>query len=372
MADASTAKERQEEDVHPSSPSASSPSPAHDETPFSITIKFTPESYSQDWTFEPGTTFTDILMTATVAFPAYDWARCKAIPSRRAPALKPLLKSGDDDNVPLSPLASNTLKLMAPKITDLASLREASSAAAEAAAALETRRRARRRALKSHSTPRRQPQVHSLGSPQYTFHSIRPLQHLPNPARSQAFLERLAADPGIVATMRKHKFSVTLLTEMDPSEYTESTHEGTTRILGLNRNQGEVIELRLRTDAFDGYRDYRTIRMTLCHELAHNVHGPHDRNFWDLCHTIEREVVAADYTRSGRTVGEEEFAPERGGEQGEEEEFVDHAGWQGGSYVLGGAGEEGLSRREILARAAEKRTRERDGAAGDGSQGGRS
>ncbi|KAK3321395.1 WLM-domain-containing protein [Cercophora scortea] len=367
------------EDVHPSSSSASGASspPAGDEPPFSITIKFTPESYSQDWSFEPGTTFTEILMTATATFPAYDWARCKAIPTRRAPGLKPLYKSGDDDDVLLSPLASNTLKLMAPKITDLADLREAASAGAAAAAALESRRRARRHGLKFHHTPRRRMQVHSLNSPsaaQYTFQTIRPLQHLPNPARSQAFLERLAADPGIVATMRKHQFSVALLTEMDPSEYTESTHEGTTRILGLNRNQGEVIELRLRTDAFDGYRDYKTIRMTLCHELAHNVHSAHDRRFWDLCHLIEREVVAADYTRNGRTVGDEEFAPERAGSQGEgdEEEFVDHAGWHGGSYVLGGAGEQGLSRREILARAAEKRTRERDGGgpAGDGSQGG--
>ncbi|KAK1772652.1 WLM domain-containing protein [Phialemonium atrogriseum] len=169
--------------------------------------------------------------------------------------------------------------------------------------------------------------------------------------------------------MRKHQFSVGLLTEMDPAAHTSSSHEGTSRTLGLNRNRGEVVELRLRTDAYDGYRDYRTIRRTLCHELAHNVHGPHDRAFWDLCHQIEREVDAADWTSGGHTVGQDEFAPERGVE---EDEVMDHGGWAGGEFVLGGGGgssssgsgggrsnggAEPLSRREILARAAEERIR---------------
>lgn len=82
----------------------------------------------------------------------------------------------------------------------------------------------------------------------YTFHTIRPLAYLPNPEKSQRFLERLSDDAGIKASMRKHGFSVGLLTEMNPAEHT--THES--RTLGLNRNRGEVIELRLRTDAYDG------------------------------------------------------------------------------------------------------------------------
>src|SRR5271163_2998748 len=50
----------------------------------------------------------------------------------------------------------------------------------------------------------------------YTFHAIQPLPYLPDPERSRRFLERLAQDPGIKASMRKHKFSVGLLTEMNP------------------------------------------------------------------------------------------------------------------------------------------------------------
>lgn len=197
---------------------------------------------------------------------------------------------------------------------------------------------------------------------QYTFHTLRPLSYLPNPERSLRFLERLRDDAGIKAAMRTHKFSVPLLTEMDPAMHT--TQES--RTLGLNRNQGEVIELRLRTDAYDGYRDYKTIRNTLCHELAHNVWGPHDRNFWDLCKKIEREVARDDWQSGGRSVGNEEYYQP----SGQDEEVHDHGGWTGGEFTLGSAaagGEVvssasggsvsagGLSRREVLAKAAEER-----------------
>lgn len=184
---------------------------------------------------------------------------------------------------------------------------------------------------------------------------------------------------------------------MDPLTNTSSTHEGTTRLLGLNRNAGQVIELRLRTDAYDGYRAYNTIRATLCHELAHNVHGPHDRKFWDLCHQIEREVAAAS---AGRSVGEGAGSWEPSGEE-EEEDVPDHGGWTGGTFVLGGgeegagsgttagssgagsssggaggaaAGPGGLSRRDVIAKAAEERMkRAREGGSAppdDGAAGG--
>ncbi|PYI08712.1 WLM-domain-containing protein, partial [Aspergillus sclerotiicarbonarius CBS 121057] len=202
-------------------------------------------------------------------------------------------------------------------------------------------------------------------SSNYTFHRLLPLPHLPNPNKSLTFLERLRADPGIKSAMQKHKFSVPLLTEMDPAEHTTSE----SRTLGLNRNKGEVIELRLRTDAYDGYRDYRTIRKTLCHELAHCVFSEHDRDFWDLTAQIEREVERGDWTKSGRTVADQEFY-NPGDWEGVRENglVVDEEGWTGGEYVLGGQGGGGgsgraESRREVLAKAAEermKRDRERE------------
>lgn len=141
---------------------------------------------------------------------------------------------------------------------------------------------------------------------------------------------------------------------MDPVQHT--TRES--RTLGLNRNKGEVIELRLRTDAGDGYRDYKTIRNTLCHELAHNVWGEHDRNFWDLCGRIQKEVERDDWNSGGRSLGGESYyqpVTDRG-----MMEEVDHGGWSGGEYTLAGSGDAankhaGLSRRQILAQAAEER-----------------
>jgi len=217
----------------------------------------------------------------------------------------------------------------------------------------------------------------------YTFHTLLPLPHLPHPSHSLAYLTRLRADPGILAAMATHRFSVPLLTEMDPAAHT--THDA--RTLGLNRNKGEVIELRLRTDAGDGYRDYKTIRKTLCHELAHCVWAEHDGRFWELCASIEREVERADWRSGGRALTEEVFYNPEDRGAGGGEEHVDHGGWTGGEFVLGvggvtggtdaattaGAGAE-LSRRDILARAAEERIRkqkqidrERNNASGSSS-----
>lgn len=70
--------------------------------------------------------------------------------------------------------------------------------------------------------------------------------------------------------MNSHRFSVGLLTELAPHEHPE--------LLGLNSNQGQSIKLRIRTDRYDGFRNYRQIRRVLCHELAHNVWNDHDNN----------------------------------------------------------------------------------------------
>ncbi|KAL3494462.1 WLM domain-containing protein [Aspergillus germanicus] len=199
----------------------------------------------------------------------------------------------------------------------------------------------------------------SSASSNYTFHRLEPLQHLPNPSRSLTFLARLRDDPGIRAAMANHQFSVPLLTEMDPAEHTTSE----SRTLGLNRNKGEVIELRLRTDAYDGYRDYRTIRKTLCHELAHCVFSEHDRDFWDLTGQIEKEVERADWKHGGQRAGggdAEFYNPDDWEAERDGEHVADERGWVGSSQVLGGGspgGGGGGSMREVLARAAEERAR---------------
>lgn len=278
--------------------------------------------------------------------------------------LKPPFK---DPSLQLSSIADKKITLMGSTAAEASSIAQASSDAARFVNRVRPVQKVK--AYKTRDWKKEQEEA------QYTFTTLRPLPYLPNPARSLQFLQRLKDDAGIKAAMRKHKFTVPLLTEMNPVEHTQSNHEGTTRTLGLNRNQGEVIELRLRTDAYDGYRDYKTIRKTLCHELAHNVWGPHDRNFWDLCKQIEKEVEGADWRSGGHSLGDDEYYGE---------EVDDHGGWIGGEFVLGagsaGGAEsvgstssQGMSRREILAKAAEeriKRLREQGGqseGAGSGS-----
>lgn len=189
----------------------------------------------------------------------------------------------------------------------------------------------------------------------YTFATLRPLPHLHAPEKSLRFLERLRDDPGVKAAMRKHKFSVGLLTEMNPAEHT--THNGKT--LGLNRNRGEVIELRLRTDAYDGYRDYKTIRKTLAHELAHNVVGPHNAEFHALWNQIEKEIDRNDHSRGGHSLGAEEFY--NPADDAVDDFDEDDGGWEGGSYTLGGGTSVSaapMNTREIMARAAEDRMKQ--------------
>ena len=110
----------------------------------------------------------------------------------------------------------------------------------------------------------------SSTDPQYTFHRIEPLPHLPNPESARSLLTKLANDPAIRHVMRKHQFAVGVLTELAPHEQPH--------LLGLNVNAGQAIKLRLRTDRYDGFRTYKEVRRVLCHELTHNVWGDHDNN----------------------------------------------------------------------------------------------
>lgn len=277
--------------------------------------------------------------------------------------LKPPFK---DPTLPLSELTNKKITLMGSTTHEVNVLNHT----AAQAAAISARPKAKVSTAKAYATRDWKKEAEEA---QYTFTTLRPLPYLPNPSKSLAFLQRLKDDVGIKSAMRKHKFTVPLLTEMNPVEHTQSNHEGTSRTLGLNRNRGEVIELRLRTDAYDGYRDYKTIRNTLCHELAHNVHGPHDRNFWELCKQIEREVEGADYHKSGRSLndGDSYYGAD-------EEDIDDHGGWTGGDFVLGtsavGSSQSadaplgaGISRREVLAKAAEERMRRQRESGSDNS-----
>jgi hypothetical protein len=340
-----------------------------DESSLAITVHHHGEPH--DFTLSPESTLQDLssAITETLSVPPENQKiMISPKPGMQKP---PFTETPLTTLLPLQSTKKMKITLYGNTSTEITSLNESISTAQD-----RQRRRdqARSLALSKKSTSTRKPGSSQTSNP-YTFHTLRPLPNLPNPSRSLTFLTRLRDDPGILSTMKTHKFSVPLLTEMDPATHTTEN----SRTLGLNRNKGEVIELRLRTDAYDGYRDYRTIRKTLCHELAHCVFGEHDRDFWDLMARIEKEVERGDYwggkgrsvAGAGGSAGGDEFYNPEDWRVNADQVVADHGGWSGGEFVLGGSGsgsggtETGLSRREVLARAAEERMREK-GREGEG------
>lgn len=177
-----------------------------------------------------------------------------------------------------------------------------------------------------HEPAVRQDRAAESNSP-HTFEKLLPLEFLPNSLGALQILKRLRDDLGVKAVMHKYKWTVPVLTELDPASNTQRD----SKLLGLNRNHGQVIELRLRTDDYEGFRSYNSIRATLCHELTHNIYGEHNRDFWNFCKTLEREVIALDpFARQGNQLSNQEVY------QPAEMEHEDGGGWIGGSFVLGG------------------------------------
>lgn len=140
-----------------------------------------------------------------------------------------------------------------------------------------------------------------LSSPSpYTFRAFRALTEAeipgarPPPSEALALLKRLASDPGIVALMTNHRWTVGQLAELPPDG---KVGVSPVCVLGLNRNKGQEILLRLRTDDLKGWRQYNRIRETLVHELAHNVHSEHDSAFKIFNSQLLKECAAADWRR---------------------------------------------------------------------------
>ncbi|XP_022771728.1 uncharacterized protein LOC111314541 [Durio zibethinus] len=134
----------------------------------------------------------------------------------------------------------------------------------------------------------------------YIFCDFRTLQ-IPgvelHPPASEALkrMHMLASDPGIVAIMNKHRWRVGIMTEMAPVGYVGVTPKC---ILGFNKNHGEEISLRLRTDDLKGFRKYESIKKTLLHELAHMVFSEHDSNFYAFDKQLNEEAASLDWTKS--------------------------------------------------------------------------
>ncbi|KAJ8330926.1 hypothetical protein O5D80_000945 [Batrachochytrium dendrobatidis] len=137
---------------------------------------------------------------------------------------------------------------------------------------------------------------------------LRPLKRRQNVNTAQKLLERIYSD--VQPIMKLHNFRVGSLQEFYPTN---------PNLLGLNVNHGQVIRIRLR-HAFDDnqFLEFHDLIGTMLHELAHNVHGPHDAKFYKfldrLFDNYERSQDAGFRSNGnrlgGRHVTEDQFKKE--------------------------------------------------------------
>ena len=160
-------------------------------------------------------------------------------------------------------------------------------------------------------------------SSKYGFGKIETLPNLPEESQARKILETLAKDPGILACMAKHQWTVGALTELYPEG---KVGESPICVMGLNENKGQRIKLRIRTDDLTGFRKMLTIRKVLFHELAHNVHSEHNQDFFVLMRQIEKECNDLDWTQGEGLSNAATPVP---------------LPYQGGTYRLGGGGSNG-------------------------------
>ncbi|KAH0436138.1 hypothetical protein IEQ34_026458 [Dendrobium chrysotoxum] len=117
----------------------------------------------------------------------------------------------------------------------------------------------------------------------------------PPPSKALRIMHVLACDPGIIAIMNKHHWRVGIMTELAPVGYVGISPKC---VLGFNKNHGEEISLRLRTDDLKGFRKYESIKKTLLHELAHMVHSEHDAKFLALEKQLNEEAASLDWSKT--------------------------------------------------------------------------
>ncbi|KDN53152.1 WLM-domain-containing protein, partial [Tilletiaria anomala UBC 951] len=159
--------------------------------------------------------------------------------------------------------------------------------------------------------------------------------------RAASYLRRLANDQGVLHVMALHSYHVGVLTELLPHEHPN--------LLGLNENMGQRISLRIRTDRYDGFRDYATSRRVLMHELAHIEVHDHPPEFKELNSLLNAQLAAFERAqRDGSHLlsVDEVYEPESGGRS---------SGRQVGMFGQTREEEEREERRLRILRATEER-----------------
>jgi hypothetical protein len=121
----------------------------------------------------------------------------------------------------------------------------------------------------------------------------------PDKHKAMELLNKLRNDTAIRHIMKRRNWRVVTLKELDPS---------VNSILGYNKNKGQEIALRLRTDDYTGFRIYGSIRQVMLHELAHMVYTDHDNNFNELNSLLNKEYER--FTKGAKLSTDKFFQPQ--------------------------------------------------------------
>jgi DNA-dependent metalloprotease WSS1 len=106
---------------------------------------------------------------------------------------------------------------------------------------------------------------------------------------ADTFLHAIAAQ--CLPIMKKHHLSITTLEEHEPNR----------EFIGRNFNNGEIIQLVLRSKS-GAWLPFDVVQMVMMHELAHNTHMNHGKGFWELRNGYVAELRglwAKGYTGEG-------------------------------------------------------------------------
>ncbi|KAF4626975.1 hypothetical protein G7Y89_g11185 [Cudoniella acicularis] len=118
------------------------------------------------------------------------------------------------------------------------------------------------------------------------------LKKLPREAEALQSLKKIASL--VKPIMRARSWKVGVLAEFYPDQQ---------NLLGINQNRGQKICLRLRYPGdVTQFLPLEQVVDTMLHELAHNVHGPHNADFmalWDQQRKEYEALIAKGYTGEG-------------------------------------------------------------------------
>lgn len=192
-------------------------------------------------------------------------------------------------------------------------------------------------------------------SPVASISSIACLKRYDNRDYALDILHDLARAVGPL--MHHYKFKVGMLCEMYPKN---------PQLLGLNVNHGQKILIRLRPPySENSFYPMSDLVGTLLHELAHNVHGPHDAKFYALLDELRakyeaRDVAAADYVCEENRLGAGYVAPWKNAASVRQKrlEALSKGKYKAESRRLGGSGVVPAAMREAMLRAAEQRIKD--------------